>query len=464
MDRLSRQKVVDAFNIVLSLINHGIKVVTLKDSGVQILDKSADLGQLILTLSSIHRANSESELKSGRVKEAWRHKKKNAALRPVSQRSPEWLSFNKEKQKFEPIAERVSAIKRIFELADDGIGRHRIVRILNGEGIKSFRSPEQGWQSSSVHKLLANKSLIGFYMPHEIVFDEEGSKKRVPDGEPVPGYYPVVIDEKLFNRVGSRNNGITDAMRGRQGVTLTNLFTGMVFCHWCGAPAALSNKGKWKYLVCSKARRRMGCQPYRSWPYDHIEMLVLASLKEVDFGAILSGINLESQLAEIKNRFASLSSDLNEKRRVLANFNDSLRESNWSLSKTITSNFVAVEKEIAEKEDELEELRKQVVILDKPIEDPATFNRKLLKLYEEMVVAKDQEKYIIRVRLRERISMLVKRIEIKPYSRLDAPENPEKENQKIILIYFRNGLRRVVLPIGAGTKFEIFDKAECTPP
>lgn len=456
LDRLSRQRVVDALNLVLSLVSKGIKVVTLNDAGIQILDKEAGFEKLILAMSTMQRANSESEMKSHRVKAAWTRKKKNAASMPVSARCPEWLAYNKEEKKFEPVPDRVTTIKKIFELANEGIGRHRIVRILNSEKFESFRTPSQGWQSSSVHKILANRAVIGIYQPHQTSYDDiTGKKVRTIDGPEVPNYYPAVIEEDLFRQVNSRVHQLAMPLRGRQGPALTNLFTGIVFCRWCGAPAMLSNKGDWKYLVCSKARRNMGCEPYRSWPYDDAEMFILASLKEVDFEAALSGVDVESQLKDAKNSMAVLAEQLAAKRKTLSNLSESFAHYDGALPKTLIKQYADIEREIEVKESELVEIRNQVASLDRPLEDHKTFSERLLKLYGEMVDAKDSDKYMIRVRLRERISVLVERIELRPIAKSEPAEIEGLENKRKIFIKFRNGTVRMVLQIGKNGIYKI---------
>lgn len=451
IDRLSRQKVMDALTLLVTLVEKGIKVVTLNDAGPQVLDKSAGLPALVIALSAMHRANSESELKSSRVKASWANKRKNAEKVPVSSRGPEWLTFDRSSGKFHPVEERVNTIRKIFELADSGIGRGRIISYLNTEGYPSFRSPSQGWQSSSVAKLLRNRALIGYYQPHHIEFDEAGKRIRVPDGDEVSGYYPVVIDADLFRRVSTRKYVPAVPLKGRQGVSLTNLLTGMVYCRWCTAPMTFTNKGPGRkggtYLVCSKARRRMACS-YRSWRYDDAEMYVLAALRELDLGAILAGIDVDGRLRELRNEAAEVATQLSIDEKKLAALEEEIKESSDSATKTIAKIVRELDGAVAIGAQKLKQLQEEELSLSSPREDGETFSAKLLKLYDDMEAASATERYLIRVRLRERISRIVERIELLPVSRADPEFINGAPKQKKIFLFFRDGKRKLVLPIG----------------
>lgn len=452
LDRLSRQKVMDALTLLVTLIDKGIKVVTLNDAGPQILDKDAGLPSLVLALSTMHRANSESEMKSQRVKAAWANKRKNAGNVPVSSRGPEWLKFNSLTKSFEPIPERVTSIQKIFELADSGIGRNRIVKYLNGNGYPSFRNPSQGWQPSSVAKLLKNRALIGYYQPFRLMYDEQtGTRYRTPEGDEVPDYYPAVIDVDLFRRVSSRKYTPVIPLKGRQGESLSNLFTAMVYCKWCGAPMTFTNKGPGRkggaYLVCSKARRGKDCT-YRSWRYDDAEMYILYALRQLDIGAILTGIDIDGRLKEIRNELALVASQLDSNQKKLDGYENELSRSKDVPSRTILKIVKALEESIDEGKETLERLQAEERNLDAPTEDASTFAEKLLTLYTEMNGVAPTERYLIRVRLRERISRIISRIELLPVGRGDPDMIDNAPKQKKIFLSFRDGKRKLVLPIG----------------
>lgn len=450
VDRLSRQSLMDALGLVVRLVTGGVKVVTLVDQGgVKVLDADAGLPELILTLSTMQRANNESAMKSMRVKAAWSAKKENASNKPVSSRCPEWLAFNREKEIFEKVDDRVATIKKILELADDGIGRHRIVKYLNSNGYPSFRNPEKGWQSSSVAKILKNRALIGFYQPHRIEFDEGGRKKRVADGEEVPNYYPVVVDKDLFNRVSHKEYSPAAPLQGRQGDSLSNLFTGMISCAYCRAPMRLINKGPppkgGRYLVCSMAVRGQGCK-YRAWPYDDAEMYILAALKGLNIGAVLSGIDVEGRTTQLRNEISQATEALKKDEATLLNLDQSFSAYDGKISGAVFKKYEDLENGISAKRDDIHRLTNELSALTVSNESEATFNQNLLRLFEEMTGEDAQRNYLLRVRLRVRISMAVSSIRIRPRAKGESQKAP---NMKKIHIDFKDGTTRTVVPIGS---------------
>lgn len=452
LDRLSRQKVMDALSLLVSLIDKGIKVVPLSDAGAQVLDGSSGLGPLVMALSVMHRANDESESKSRRVKAAWQAKRRNAANKPVSRRAPEWLEFDEAAGTFKPIPERVDTVNKIYELADAGLGRGRIVKFLNTNGFESFRNPNEGWQSSSVSKLLRNRSLIGFYQPHCMYYDEvTGVKKRVPDGDEVANYYPKVIDEGLFLRVSARQYSPIIPLVGRQGETLTNLFTGFVYCHWCGAAMSMANKGPGRkggrYLVCSKGRRGKDCK-YRSWNYDDIEMYVLYALRQLDLAAVLAGVDTDLRRQQVRTELARVSLELAEAEKRLVTLSEELVSQASANVKTLVSVIGTLEGVVDGHKKVVAELRAEDTALGQPLGDPQTFAQNLLRLYDEMATVETQQRYLLRVRLRQYISRLLSRIDVMAVTKGEPSVTPQGNNSSKLFLTFKDGRRRMVLPIG----------------
>ena len=452
VDRLTRQSLFNAFGLLMSIVGKGIKLVTLNDGGTQIIDEGAGLTQFLTTLVAMDLAHKESQKKSIRVREAWRQKKAKAATVKVSVRCPEWLAFNRQTNQFEPIKERVASIQKIFELADEGIGRHRIVRYLNLNGYKSFRNERNGWQSSSVGKLLKNKSLIGYYQPASVEHDPDtGKEKRVPDGEIVPSYYPVVMDADLFRRVSSKSHTRALPLLGRQGPSLTNLFTGMTFCKWCGSPMSLSNKGTGpkggRYLVCSNARRGQGCD-YRSWRYEEFEAAVLVKLREIDLASVMGNTSLTKEFADARNSIATIIEELATCQTLLANFQSTADENGWDLPRAVLDRWKAEEAREVDLQKKLEALRAREQAIAQRVEDPAAFGEQLIKLYEAMGTLSEQERYRIRVRLRERLAIVIERIEVRALKKMEPRMVDGVPRDRLIQIKFRNGETRSIVPVG----------------
>jgi hypothetical protein len=220
------------------------------------------------------RAHEESATKAKRLSAAWEKKRRDATTKPMTARCPEWLRL--EDGKFKKIDERVSIVRRIFEECASGLGKRQIVARLNRktpdqEPIPAFRG-QNGWQESSVQKILANEAVLGVFQPHRKI-----NGKRVPVGEPIPDYYPRIIDEALFWRARSAVESRTKGSAGRPRKGYPNVLKGLGRCE-CGAPLNYINKGEGpkggQYLVCSKGRWKL-CQNNTHYPYQSLEDNIL---------------------------------------------------------------------------------------------------------------------------------------------------------------------------------------------
>ncbi len=258
LDRLSRDKVLDALSQLQEIIKQGIIVVTLLDNRVYNEDGLNDFSNLIISLSIMYRANEESESKSSRIRDAWKSKKDRARnnAEAISMWCPAWLRLSDDRSEYEIVKERAETVKRIFTMSIAGVGYVRIATIFNEEGIPVF-GRSNGWHHSYIHKIIHNDATIGTYRPMKET-RENGKRVRVPDGEPIENYYPPVIESVDFLQVQAIKHG-SKRPRGRTGRRFSNLLTGLVYCGNCGGSMQYIGKGKppkgRPYLACSNARR-----------------------------------------------------------------------------------------------------------------------------------------------------------------------------------------------------------------
>jgi DNA invertase Pin-like site-specific DNA recombinase len=269
LDRLSRDDIEEALAQFLDIIRSGIVIATTSDNKVY-RKGQLDLAKLVISLTIMSRAHEESATKSYRVRDAWEKKRANAATTPMTARCPEWLQLVD--GKFEKIEERVAIVRQIFEWSASELGKRQIAARLNRktpdqEAIPAFRG-QNGWQESSVQKILADEAVLGIFQPHRKV-----NGKRVPVGEPIPDYYPKIIDEALFWRARLAVESRTKGIAGRPRKGFPNILTGLGRCE-CGAPLNYVNKGQGpkggQYLVCSKGRRKL-CANNTHYSYQSLE-------------------------------------------------------------------------------------------------------------------------------------------------------------------------------------------------
>lgn len=209
LDRVSRENVIDAQTLFLQIINAGITVVTLLPHRTCVYSRETILRNptdLILTIVEMIRAHEESAHKADRVAKAFASKRSELEAAKVAGRLhreiftknlPAWISIvDGEKV----LNKKVKTVRKVFTLLAEGIGRHKIVQLLNAEREPALGpAGKQGWHPSHIHHLLHGKAVIGVFQPHRIIH-ENGRRKRVPVGDPVEGYFPAAIDEDLYHR------------------------------------------------------------------------------------------------------------------------------------------------------------------------------------------------------------------------------------------------------------------------
>lgn len=222
LDRLSRQDIDIASELLRNILRSGVDVVTLSDGEHYTKESLKDPLALIKSILIMQRAHEESLRKSERVQAAWDAKKEAAkAGIKISKRCPAWLKLNDDRKSFSIIPEKVETIKRCFELRLEGRSIWDIVRTLNDEGHQTMNQYKPGkFGQTSVQDLLKNRSVIGYFTPKGY--------------EEIAGYYPSVIDETTFYRVQQ----LAYSRYGRKPVSenpmAVNLFKGIIRCSKCG--------------------------------------------------------------------------------------------------------------------------------------------------------------------------------------------------------------------------------------
>jgi DNA invertase Pin-like site-specific DNA recombinase len=299
LDRLSREEVLTAQSLFLSIIQAGIHLVTLVDGRVYRAGKT-DLGDLIVSLVIMSRAHEESQTKSHRISAAWKNKRNEATgLRPMTKWCPAWLTLLPDRTGYELNPVRAEIVREIFRDTASGIGMYTVANRLNGAGIATFGGPN-GWHQSYISKILANRSVLGEFQPHTRI-----DGKRVAQGPAIKNYFPAIIDEELFFRAqhSKSQRAMGKAGAGRKGAGFANLFSGLATCAYCKSQMLFENKGSGRkggtYLVCDGSRRQRDCPAIR-WRYRDFEASFLAFVQELDIESLLN----ESADAEKRNRLS----------------------------------------------------------------------------------------------------------------------------------------------------------------
>lgn len=309
LDRLSREQVLAAQSLFLSIIQGGINLVTLADNRVYRAGKT-ELGDLIMSLVIMSRAHEESQTKSLRLSAAWKNKRTAAStLLPMTKWCPAWLKLAPDRSGYVPIPDRVEVVRQIFTDSANGIGNYKIAIRLNQSQTPTFNDSD-GWHQSYIAKILANRAVLGEFQP-----GLRRDNKRVLDGDPIRDYFPAIIDEELFYRARHAKSlrEYHGKGAGRKGARFSNLFSGLATCAYCGASMKYDNKGSGpkgnRYLVCSKSTRQFGCRGKR-WRYDDFEASFLAFVSEIDLATLVDPENTRREQKQASLRVTSLEGEL----------------------------------------------------------------------------------------------------------------------------------------------------------
>jgi len=240
----------------------------------------------------------------------------------LTARIPAWLTTAKVvkgvAQPITIIEERGETVKRVFELAGLGLGTKRIANTLKAEGRAPFSNGSREgreWTTAYVGKILANRATTGEYQPR--------SKGR-PIGDPIPGFYPAVIDFDTFSAARAQVLAKTRMLRasgkpstGGGCQSVNSLFNPLVRDVTGGDDLPMVyHPGKNSYLVTKWAVGRKG---NRHWlRYRRFESAFLGFLGDLDWERVAG----ESEPAELKVRIAELSNlngEIDRTAKLIAN-------------------------------------------------------------------------------------------------------------------------------------------------
>jgi DNA invertase Pin-like site-specific DNA recombinase len=423
LDRISRQDLLSAFEIFSSIIRFGIKIVTLADRK-EYDEESLKQNpfDLFASLLILQRAHEESKIKSHRMAAAWDGKRKNIAEKKLSSICPEWLRLTSDKKGFEVDPERAEIVARIFQDSQAGLGQATIARSLNLEKIAPWgRGKKKGkhWHTSTVNKILRNKAVIGHFQPHS----QRKGLPRCPSGPPITDYFPQVIDESLFFEVQElrrRRQPAAVASSGTRKGKLSNLFSGLAFCGFCGEPMIFQSKGSspvksGKYLACSSAISGKGCK-YVSVRYEAFEEQFLSSIRNRDILELLGKSINPDESAQLQSKLTETEGKINDIDKSLSRLMDALEASNGPSPSTVVSRMNQLESEKSNLIKEIESLRGKL-----SNQSRRSISKPRIKDYiSELIIAPNlSEKEVLksRKRLQDLIRSYFSRIVIFPRNR-----------------------------------------------
>lgn len=333
LDRLTREELRPAFTLANSILEAGIHIVTLRPERVYRHDATGyeAMGDVMMMLAEFVRANEESARKSFLVGDAWGRKKVKAREKgtPLTHKLPAWVELVDSSRdergrlvggRLVLIPERAAVVRQVFALSAAGYGHAGIVAKMIADGVAPIGTGDK-WSKSYVALLLKDRRALGEFQPRK----RDGSA----DGEPIPHYFPPVVEEADFFAVrGEAAKRRTKP--GRIGTENVNIFAGLLVNGREGDSYHLATrtdgmrKGRAKdapthQQVLINSNSAEGRSPCYSFPYLAFERGILGKLREVNPREVVGEspaadevLTLSGELAVLEGRERELEAALEE--------------------------------------------------------------------------------------------------------------------------------------------------------
>ena len=420
LDRLSRQTVVTALRLFLSILEKGITIVTLSD-GIKYDHENINTNELIISITIMTRAHEESEMKSKRLLAANKTKRNNIKLKKITGMCPSWLELNEDKTKFILDKEKVKTIKKIFELSAEGKGIYLIIKYLTTKNIKPI-GRSNTWYPGYLTKILKGRAVLGDFI------------SKSADGEQTyENYYPQIISEDLYYKVQAGIHSRTIKSGGRKGENIANLFSKIVFCGYSTGSqheseyrcelnnevmtyVNKSNKKTSQYLICRAVKSGYDecgkCK--KMWSYGNFETSFLTFVKEINIKKLLDNNDLENKINDINSEIITTKGKLTHINKNITQITEAMLENNEALPITLINKLRELEKDRGIHEDKETKLNEDLLQQESQIDEFIDTGNKLSELIELLPTLKGEQLYNIRFKL----SVLFKKViaEIKMYS------------------------------------------------
>ncbi len=244
-DRLTRMPLPEAYELLLSLINNGLTIVTLNDGKIWNNKTMKSLEAFMLSLVSLYRGFQESDIKSERLRAKYKAARENRSNKEFGS-APGWLTRETKESPWQIIEEKAEVVRRVFEYAAKGYGTKAIAKIANQQGwIVPTRLALTGnrWHDRMAGNILRNRAVLGEH-EHRIHTHEAHSKhwRGLESGIVYSDFYPRIISDELWTE--ARASIETRKVALKRDNNYYNIFSGLMYCGKCGAPIHRKNEKK----------------------------------------------------------------------------------------------------------------------------------------------------------------------------------------------------------------------------
>ena len=327
LSRLGRDHVMTGYYIENFFPENNIRFISLQENYDSAINQASnDSSTFIIACNDYYSRQNSIKIRS--VLNDKRKKGKFIGSNP----SYGYMKDPEEKGHLIPDPEYAPVVKKIFEMAANGVGLSDITSYLNDNKIKTPSSLKrknpnskmrynEEWTISSVKKILKNRMYTGDMVQsvQTKVNYKSKKKKTLPKSnwDIVPGTHEPLVDKLTFERIQGNVKRTNKSISKRD----KRLFENLLFCKECGNALTITYRKNHNYwtINCNKyardPRRRL-CEPH-FMPYDKLEKAMLEVVRTTCKNYIkqIDSKSLSKEIANKNNRIE----DNKEKIKYLEN-------------------------------------------------------------------------------------------------------------------------------------------------
>ena len=290
MSRLGRDHILTGYYVENFFPENGIRFISMQEGYDNAINQASnDSSTFIFACNDYY-----SKQNSIKIRNVLNDKRRNGKF-IGSMPSFGYLRDPEDKGHLIPDPEYAPVVKKIFEMAYNGVGLSDITTYLNDNKIKTPSSLKRKnpnskgkynkmWTISSVKKILKNQMYVGDMVQstQTKVSYKSKKKKTLPKSnwDVVPNTHEALVDRYIFESV---QNNVKRTIKSNITNRDKRLFENLLYCKECGNTLTVSYRKNHNYwtINCNRysrdPRRRM-CESHFS-PYDKLEEALLEVIK-----------------------------------------------------------------------------------------------------------------------------------------------------------------------------------------
>ena len=224
----------------------------------------------------------------------------------------------KERPKLVPDPDASLVVKRIFDMAEAGIGMLHIARTLNQEGVASPTG--KLWSKNGIQFILGNEVYTG-----ALIWGASGKGRDEPVR--VEGAFPAIISKSRFQRVNALVRSRAPRVTNPRRIASSYLLSGLLKCKACRRALSGQNakSGRFAYYVCQSIMKhgknacdtpRLNARRFEEVVVDRIRCNLFT---EANIRALVKVVGEEMDVVarEQRKRLETIEDELREVKRKL---------------------------------------------------------------------------------------------------------------------------------------------------